>query len=328
MTRRRGPLPARRRVRTATVVSAAALLFAAAAVRADDVLRVTLLGTGNPRPTLERFGPATLVEGGGRRLLFDAGRGIAERLFERDLLGACDGLFLTHLHSDHTVGIPDLWLTGWLFGRTTPLRVVGPAGTADMMHALERAYAFDVHVRRDVDERLPGAGAVLEPRDVGDGAGIAEGPLRVTAFLVDHGPVKPALGYRVDFGRRSVVLSGDTRPSENLVRHATGCDVLIHEVIAPDAERVGAASSFSREQRERIIAHHTTPEQAGEIFAKVKPRLAVFSHIVPTTAGAKDIVPGVRKRYAGRVEVGEDGMVIEIGETVRVIPRPAKPASR
>src|SRR5439155_22134853 len=121
----------------------------------------------------------------------------------------------------------------------------------------------------------------------------------------------------------SVVLSGDTRPSENLVKLARGTDVLIHEVIAPDAERTGAASSFSREQRERIIAHHTTPEQAGEIFARVRPRLAVFSHVVPSVARAADLVPGTRKRYSGPLEVGEDGMVIEIGEKIRVV-RPPK----
>src|SRR5207248_10881689 len=98
-----------------------------------------------------------------------------------------------------------------------------------------------------------------------------------------------------------------------------GADVLIHEVIAPDAERTGAASSFSREQRERIIAHHTTPEQAGEIFARVKPKLAVYSHIVPSAARAADLIPGTRKSYSGPLEVGEDGMVIEVGEEIRVV---------
>jgi ribonuclease Z len=170
-----------------------------------------------------------------------------------------------------------------------------------------------------VDEKLPARGADLEPRELGDGAIVAEGPLRITAFLVEHGPVRPALGYRIDFGGHSVVLSGDTRPSENLVRHARGVDVLVHEVIAPDAERRGAASSFSLEQRERIIAHHTTPEQAGEIFARLKPKLAVYSHIVPSFATAADLVAPTRKAYSGPLEVGEDGMTIEIGDTVRVV---------
>ena len=301
----------------------ASAISAAATPPPSGTIRVTLLGTGNPRPSLQRFGPATLVEAGGSTLLFDAGRGVTERLFALDLLAGCDRLFLTHLHSDHTVGIPDLWLTGWLFGRRTPLRVAGPSGTSAMMRALETAYAFDVHVRRDIDEKLPAGGGAIESHDVGEGSVFSEGALRVTAFLVDHGPVRPALGYRVDLGKRSVVLSGDTRPSDNLVKFARGTDLLVHEVIAPEAERTGAAASFSREQRERIIAHHTMPEQAGEIFAKVKPRLAVYSHVVPSTAEAQDLIRGTRKAYTGPLEVGEDGMVVVVGERVEVI-RPPK----
>ncbi len=304
--------------------SSAAL--AAGGAPAAPAITVTLLGTGNPRPAI-RGGPAILVEGGGRALLFDAGRGAEEALFARNRAAKIDALFLTHLHSDHTVGIPDVWLTGWLFGRSVPLRIFGPSGTAALCRGLERAYAFDVHVRRDVDEKLPARGADLDPRELGDGSVVAEGALRVTAFLVDHGPVRPALGYRIDGGGHSVVLSGDTRPSENLVRHARGTDVLIHEVIAPDAERGGAASSFSNEQRERIIAHHTTPEQAGAIFAKVKPKLAVYSHIVPSFATAADLVVPTRKTWAGPLEVGEDGMTIEIGETVRVVRPEARDGS-
>jgi ribonuclease Z len=298
-------------------------LMLARAAGASPSMKVTLLGTGNPRPSADRGGPSILVEGEGRALVFDAGRGTTETLFALDLLPKADALYLTHLHSDHTVGIPDLWLTGWIFGRRTALRVLGPAGTASLARNLERAYAFDVHVRRDLDERLPADGVKIEPREIADGLVDREGDLRVTAFLVDHGVVRPAFGYRVDLGNRSVVLSGDTRSSDNLVKFARGADVLIHEVIAPEAERAGGAVSLSREQRERIIAHHTTPEQAGEIFARVKPKLAVYSHIVPSFATAADLVAPTRKTYAGRLEVGEDGMVIEIGDEVRVI-RPKK----
>ena len=291
------------------------------AAGAAPALTVTLLGTGNPRPEV-RGGPSILVEGDGRVLLFDAGRGATEKLFALDRLARADALFLTHLHSDHTVGIPDLWLTGWIFGRSTPLRVRGPAGTAELCRNLERAYAFDIHTRRDVDEKLPAEGARLVPVEIRDGSVTAEGALRVTAFLVDHGVVRPAYGYRIDLGPRSVVLSGDTRPDDNLVKFARGTDLLIHEVIAPDAERFGAAFSFSKEQRERVIAHHTTPEQAGIIFSRVKPKLAVYSHIVPSFVTAADLVAPTRKTYAGPLEVGEDGMVIVVGDTVRVIRSP------
>ncbi len=229
-------------------------------------------------------------------------------------------LFFTHLHSDHTVGLPDLWLTGWIFGRSEPLRVRGPEGTRGLVSNLEKAYAFDVHMRRDVDEKLPPRGAELDAREIREGVAFEKGALRVTAFLVDHGPVRPALGYRVDFGSRSVVLSGDTRPSANLVKFAKGTDVLIHEVVAVEAEKRGAAGNLTPEQVRRIIEHHTTPEDAGRIFAAVHPKLAVYSHIVPSMATAADLVPETRKTYAGPLEVGEDGMTIEIGEAVRAIP--------
>jgi ribonuclease Z len=305
------------------LVLRAALVFLTLgnAAGAAPALTVTLLGTGNPRPQA-RGGPSILVEGDGRALVFDAGRGAAEKLFALDRLAKADALFLTHLHSDHTVGIPDLWLTGWIFGRSTPLRVRGPAGTAELCRNLERAYEFDVHMRRDVDERLPAEGARLVPVEIAAGSVVAEGALRVTAFLVDHGVVRPAYGYRVDLGQHSVVLSGDTRPSDELVKHAHGADVLIHEVVSPEAERSRAATSFSPEQRERVIAHHTTPEQAGKIFARVEPRLAVYSHIVPSFATAADLVAPTRRTYAGPLEVGEDGMVIEVGDSVRVIRPP------
>jgi ribonuclease Z len=296
-----------------------AALLSAASGAARETITVTLLGTGNPRPSLERFGPSILVTAGNDRLLFDCGRGAAQRLFEHGIpLGDVRSLFLTHLHSDHTVGLADLWLTGWIFGRSEPLRVWGPEGTGGLASNLEKAYAFDVHMRRDVDEKLPPRGAELEAREIREGVAFERGPLRVTAFFVDHGPVRPALGYRVDFGPRSVVLSGDTRPSGNLVKFAKGTDVLIHEVIAVEAEKRGAAGNLTPEQVRRIIEHHTTPEEAGKIFAAVHPKLAVYSHIVPSMATAVDLVPPTRKTYSGPLEVGEDGMAIEIGNEVRV----------
>ena len=219
---------------------------------------------------------------------------------------------------DHVVGLPDVWLTGWLFGRARALSLKGPQGTAAMMGHLEKAYEFDVKTRRDLDERLPGVGAVADAHDVPPDASfeVSEGSgVRVTPFLVDHGPVKPAYGYRIDYAGKSVVLSGDTRYSENLIAHAKGCDVLVHEVIAPDVERrLNVMRDPARVQK--IIDHHTTPEDAGRIFAAVKPKLAVYSHIVPSPTTAQDLEAPTRKTYAGPLVVGEDLTVIDVGETV------------
>ena len=275
---------------------------------------VTLLGTGNPRPTVVRFGPSILVQADGQNLLFDCGRGATMRLYQLKV-DQIDGLFLTHLHSDHTVGIPDLWLTGWVMGRKTPLRVWGPAGTEEMMKHLAEAYAFDIHMRRDVDEKRPAGGVEMQAKDIEQGVVYDSGSVKVIAFLVDHGPLKPAFGYRVDYGGHSVVLSGDTRYSENLIRYAQGTDVLVHEVIDAKAYAV-LANSFTPEEKARVLAHHTTAEEAGKVFTKVAPKLAVYSHIVPPDA--PNLVPDTRNTYSGPLEVGEDLMSIEIGKEVRV----------
>jgi ribonuclease Z len=298
------------------VASSLAVVASLAAVSHAQELKITLLGTGNPRPVMSRFGPSILVEAGNEKLLFDCGRGATQRLYQLKIpFSGITALFLTHLHSDHTVGIPDLWLTGWVMGRITPLPVWGPEGTKAMMEHLREAYAFDIHIRRDVDTKLPGAGAEVVARDIQEGVVYNNAGVKVTAFLVDHGEIKPAFGYRVDYRGHSVTLSGDTRPSENLIKFAQGTDVMIHEVIDPEAF-AGAVSTDTLEQRKKIIEHHTTPEQAGIVFTRVKPKLAVYSHIVPPDV--PEVIPHTRKTYAGPLEVGEDLMTIEIGDKIEV----------
>ena len=279
-------------------------------------IKVTLLGTGTPAPVMNRFGPSILVEAGGQKFLFDAGRGALQRLTQVKLSWRdVNGVFLTHLHSDHVVGFPDLWLTGWLTAqREAPLQVWGPKGTKNMVSHLEQAYEFDIRMRL-ADEHASATGVVILASDIAGGFVVEKNGVKITAFDVDHAPVEPAFGYRIDFAGRSVVLSGDTRFSENLIRHAAGVDVLVHEVIAPETyRRAGVAPELAQ----TIMVHHTTPEQAGEVFARTKPRLAVYSHIGRPSATEADLIPATRKTYAGPLEVGEDLMVIEVGDTVTV----------
>src|SRR5690349_10686008 len=202
-----------------------------------DTLKIVLLGTGvGPPVNLQQYGASTLIEAGSVRLLFDCGRGATLRLAQVGVPpGSINRVFLTHLHSDHVVQLPDLLLTGWVGGgRTVPLEVWGPKGTREMMDHLQQAFAFDIHMRRDVDEKAPAKGIEVMSHDIEQGIVFDQQGVKVTAFLVDHSPVTPAFGYRVDYRGHSAVLSGDTRVSENLVRFAQGVDVLVHEVL--DAE--------------------------------------------------------------------------------------------
>jgi ribonuclease Z len=278
-----------------------------------------LLGTASgPRAFVDKAGISTLVEAGGERFLFDVGRGFMQRLVQAGFpMNAVSKLFITHLHSDHVIGLPDLMLTPWSAApeRKVPLEVWGPDGTRDMVRHLEEAFTFDIRMRRDVDESFSPAGIRMVAHDIQPGKVYEKNGVTVTAFLVSHGLVKPSYGYRVDYAGRSVALSGDTSPSDNLVAVCKGVDVLIHEAIDRDVLRRLVPD---KQRMESIVARHTTPEQAASIFSRVSPRLAVFSHSPGTTA----IVEQTRRSYPGRVEMGEDLMVIDIGDEVAVGFRP------
>ena len=308
------------------VAAVMGLLVMSSVAAQSPQLRVTLLGTGTPLPRADRLGPSTLVEAGREKLLFDCGRGCAIRLFERRIPLRDVRLFLTHLHSDHVTGVPDLWLTGWLpapalhaggsADNRSPLWVRGPVGTNQLMAGLRQAFGVDITMRT-AQERLPPLAAdvaEIEPGIVFENAGV-----RVTAFAVDHGEfLKPAFGYRVDYQGRSVVISGDTRYSENLIAHASGADVIVHEVAmaTPAIANTPAAKE--------ILSVHTSPREAGRIFAATKPRLAVYTHFgvaggigaaAPTMA---DFIDATRETYSGALEAGEDLMTITIGDTIAV----------
>jgi ribonuclease Z len=286
--------------------------------------RVTLLGTGTPIPRPDRFGPSALVEAGDEKLLIDAGRGATMRLYQLKIpMGRIDALLLTHYHSDHTVGIPDFWLTGWLSSfyarRTAPLRVIGPVGAKSLMAALRDAYAADIKIRIE-DEKLPlqAIATSVEEFDQ-DGVVYEHNGVKVTAFEVDHGDaIKPAYGYRIDYDGRSAVISGDTRYNENVIKYGTGVDLLIHEVACARPELMQEIHI------QRIVAHHTTPLEAGLVFARTKPKLAAYTHLVLLASDqvpaltVDDLVTQTRQTYAGPLEIGEDLMAFEIGDTVTV----------
>ena len=291
---------------------------------ASSDFKVTLLGTGAPPPRLDRFGPSTLIEAGDQKLLIDAGRGAAIRLYQLNIpLGRLDALLLTHYHSDHTSGIPDVWLTGWLtshFGtRTKPFHVIAPVGAKLLMENLERAYALDIKIRI-ADENLPSAGVAIHVEEFHkDGVVYEKNGVKVIAFEVDHGDViKPAYGYRIEYAGRAAVISGDTRYNRNVIKYATGADLLVHEVAAARPELMQDAHI------QRIVAHHITPREAGRVFAQAKPKLAVYTHFVLLASERvpppklDDILAETRHSYDGPLELGVDLMSFDIGDGVTV----------
>jgi ribonuclease Z len=291
---------------------------------AEQVLTVTLLGTGSPVPLSDRFGPSTLVEAGSRKLLFDAGRGVPIRLNQLKIsLGEIDTVFLTHFHSDHVNGLPDVWMTSYIpvgFGnRKRPMRLWGPQGTARIAESMRMTFWDDIRIRM-ADEHVPEAVTRIDAHEFSeDGVVFDEDGIRVTAFQVNHGElIHPSYGYRVDYGGRSVLISGDTKYEPNIIKNGASLDLLIHEVCAvPQALQTVPIIKH-------VIDHHTSPQEAGKIFSLTNPKMAAYTHLVLLSTneqpplGADDVEKQTRETYQGPLTVGEDLMRFTIGAEVKV----------
>ncbi|HVQ74543.1 MAG TPA: MBL fold metallo-hydrolase [Candidatus Binatia bacterium] len=269
-------------------------------------MRAVLLGTGSPPPNPERRGPAALVELGPERFLVDAGSGAGARLVQAGVRPYdWPRVFITHHHSDHVIDLGHLMITRWIVGQNAPFEVWGPAGTRRQVDKLLDYLAWDIDVRRShMHDRRPPAVRVTE---VEEGAVLEAGGVTVSAFEVDHGPVRPALGYRFEGGGRSVVVSGDTRPSENLMRWSQGVDVLVHEC----CEMVHTSWSPdcgwpTREDKVRDLAsYHTQPADIGRVAAGARARRLVMTHLMPGSVPA-ELEAAARRHYDGPIVVGED----------------------
>jgi ribonuclease Z len=288
---------------------------------------VRLLGTAGPSLNPNQAEAGLLEVAGSEILLFDCGHGIPDRLAQVGRTGVSK-VFLTHVHSDHTEGLPELWMNEntWSARGSTPLSVWGPgellpnqpSGTADIANQLTTAFATNTHIRRDLVEHLPGGGITFQTTEIGnEGVVYRNNGVTVTAFLVDHGVVKPAYGYRVDYQGHSVVFSGDTTYTPNLVQHAQGVDVLVHEVLL--------SPLTATPENDVILSYHSTPEQAAQTFMQTAPKLAVYTHIVDQTGGgAQELISRTQAAgYTGPLEVGQDPTLIEIGDTVSVLRCPS-----
>jgi ribonuclease Z len=268
-------------------------------------LKVILLGTGYPRPDPERAGPSTAVVVGDKYFVVDAGRGVMMRMAATDLeKKQLAAVFLTHLHSDHTSGLPDLFNTTWVIHRRkVPLELYGPRGVDGVAKAIINFYKEDIHIRRDLTEKLSASGAKINSHTVQEGLVYQDEDVKVTAFLVSHEPVKPAFGYRFDGNGKSVVISGDTTFSENLVKYSRGADILIHEAYLPE--------EFDKRDNPEVAArlkhYHATAEQAGMAAQQAGVKLLVLSHLVPGK-DEKTYAERAAKTFSGKIVVGRDLM--------------------
>ncbi|MCB2205797.1 MBL fold metallo-hydrolase [bacterium] len=271
-----------------------------------------MLGTGNPNPDPEHAGPAVAVVVDDQAYLVDAGAGIVRRAAKLSpryggavtalAASKLNILFLTHLHSDHTVGLPDLMLTPWVMGRDRPLQIYGPEGTSDMMSHLQKAYSADIQYRLFGEEPANNQGWRTAVTEVDTGLVYADSLVRVEAFAVPHGSWPVSLAYRFTTPDRVIVISGDSRPSETIARIARGADVLVHEVYYARGLEEGRRHAWQSYHH----AHHTSTIELGRIAAQARPKLLLLYHILFWGASEQDLLDEVHSTYDGEVRVGRD----------------------
>jgi ribonuclease BN (tRNA processing enzyme) len=283
--------------------------------------RVVLLGTGTPRPDPNRSGPATAVIVDDTPYLVDFGPGVVRRAtaaFEKGVTAIGFGginiktVFLTHLHSDHTVGYPDLIFTSWVMGRSEPLTVYGPKGIRTMTEHVLKAWEVDIRVRTNGVNHHTSGGCKVNAHEIAPGVIHEDRNIRVTAIPAQHEDVADSFSFRFDTPDRVIVLSGDTTPTQTLIEHSRDCDILIHE--AYSMRSFQKVSPHWQEYRRRA---HTSSAQLAVIANQIKPGLLVLYHLsnaggVPAQAEPDGtVVEEIRQAYDGNVVQGYDLDIFE-----------------
>jgi ribonuclease BN (tRNA processing enzyme) len=271
--------------------------------------QVVVLGSGTPNPDPDHSGPAVAIVVNGTAYLVDAGAGVMRRAEQarRAGVGALDPgrirvVFLTHLHSDHTIGLPDVIHTGWIRERRGALQLYGPPGTSAMAMHLTEAYSADIENRQTGLQPHSENGWMVEAHEVTDGVVYRDSNVTVTAYETPHANWKHALGYRFETRDRSVVVSGDSRPNDAVVRACNGCDVLVHEAY----ETKGFLQRTPAWQKYHADAHTSGTELAA-MATRARPKLLVLYHqMLWGGATEADLLAEIRKGYAGAVVSGKD----------------------
>jgi ribonuclease BN (tRNA processing enzyme) len=300
-------------MRLTKILAVVYLVFSMGAGWAAESAKVILLGTGTPIPDPDASGPSVAVVVNGQAYIFDAGAGVvrrAEAAAQKFGIAALDAtrltrLFLTHLHSDHTLGYPDLILTPWVVGRQQGLEVYGPPGTAAMTTHLKEAYADDIKVRTEGLESLRHSGLAVNVTELTEaGPFYKDANVSIRAITVPHGSWPVAYGYAVDGGGRRIVISGDTAPTSAIVDACDGCDVLVHEVYS--ADNFDRVFGTARGQYHRKF--HTSTKELAELATKAKPKLLVLYHqLYFGPQNQTDLVKEIRRAgYTGAVVNGQD----------------------
>ena len=275
---------------------------------------IKLLGTGCPSPSHLRFGPSTLVQVGNKNYLFDAGSGVTQRLNESGLKSSeIEALFITHLHSDHIVDIYQLYISGWHQGREKPFKIVGPLGVKDFFEFHLKAYEAELEARKKWEARPNENGLLYEVDEIGMEYIYQDNIAQISPFEVDHKPVEPAYGYKIEFKEerndKKIVISGDTRKSNNLIKQSFKANALVHEVFVGldfDEKRM------TKETLENVAAYHTLPTEVGEVAKEALVEKLILTHFVPPVFDEEKLKDEVGEIFKGEIIIGKDFLAIEV----------------
>jgi ribonuclease BN (tRNA processing enzyme) len=266
-----------------------------------------MLGTGTPIIDLEREGPAVAIKHEKRTYLFDCGRGVVRRLVQAKLIpNLINHVFLTHLHSDHTIGLPDFIFTIGVEGRSQPVKIFGPKGTNQMVHYILTAFAEDIKIRVKGLESANPVAYQMETEEIKPGLVYKDANIKVFCFPVEHGEWE-SFGYRIELKDKIVVISGDTIPCASLVEHSKGCDILIHEVYSTSALEKKSTHWYNYHS-----SMHTSSVELGKIAAKINPSKLILYHQLYWTGSDKDILKDIRDSYARKIISANDLLEIKL----------------
>lgn len=290
-----------------------AIAFIAAGLNTSAQTKLVLLGTGTPFADPEKSGPSVAIVVNNVSYVVDCGPGVVRRAaaaFQKGINGLqasqLKKLFITHLHSDHTIGYPDFILTPAVLDRNTPLEVFGPKGLRLMTGHILKAYAEDINIRLHGLEYGNAAGYKVNVHEIKEGIVYQDSNITVKAFKVPHGSWPEAFGYRFETADKTIVVSGDCTYSENLVRNAKGCDILVHEVYSME----GLAKREDRWKKYHST-FHTSTAQLAQIANAVKPKTLILIHQLLFGSTKESLIKEIRDRYNGKVVYGEDLAVFE-----------------
>jgi ribonuclease BN (tRNA processing enzyme) len=276
--------------------------------KAPNHTQVVVLGTGTPAADPERSGPAVAIVVNGTAYLVDCGPGVVRRAAAAEKNGIAalkvtnlKTLFITHLHSDHTLGYPDLIFSPWVLGREQPLSAYGPRGLKKMTKYIEKAWAKDIDIRRHGLEQANATGYKVVVHEINPGVVYRDANVTITAFPVKHGTWDQAFGYVFQTSDRKIVMSGDTAPTDTVARACDGCDVLLHEVYNPHGEELKTPH-----WKEYFETFHTSPKSLGEIARNAHPKLLVLYHQVLEKLPEDDLVQQVKQNYSGNFVSAKD----------------------